>query len=465
VSRTGQIELDIRGVLDDALGEHALRQEELDKLAPRVASLIQQIERDRSAGQSHAWRELPYDEAMVEQVQDVAGRIGRSARNLVVLGIGGSALGSIALNTALTPPLIDLLPHERRGIPRLFVMDNVDPVQFQALLDLLEGELAETVFNVVSKSGSTAETAAQFLVIHGLLRKRLGADRLADHLVITTDPEKGVLRRLVEREGYTSLPIPPPVGGRFSVLSAVGLYPACCRDIEIESLLAGAREMDERVRIPDLADNPAALIAAIHYLYDQPADSGRPRKPISVMMPYAYQLKDLADWFRQLWAESLGKRRNAHKTRDVWAGLTPVKALGATDQHSQIQLYREGPNDKVITFLEVEQFATDVPIPKGFANEPDLAYLGDKTLGRLLQAEKQGTQTALVASGRPCLTVRFPCVCAHTVGQFMYLYEAATAIAGGLFGINPYDQPGVELGKKITYHLMGRAGYEQMPTE
>jgi len=200
--------------------------------------------------------------------------------------------------------------------------------------------------------------------------------------------------------------------------------------------------------------NPAAVLALLlHAFYVR-------GKRLHVMMPYSYQLKDLADWYRQLWAESLGKRRDL-AGHDVSVGPTPIRALGATDQHSQVQLYREGPNDKVFIFLEVERFARDVKIPRSGQVPAPLRYLCGASLGRLLNAEKRATELALVASSRPCLTIRFPQVNEQTVGQFIMLWEAATTIMGGLLNVNPYDQPAVQLGKDYTFALMGREGYEQ----
>jgi len=187
-------------------------------------------------------------------------------------------------------------------------------------------------------------------------------------------------------------------------------------------------------------------------------------KRLHVMMSYSYQLKDLADWYRQLWAESLGKA-NDRTGQLVNLGPTPIKALSATDQHSQVQLYREGPNDKVFIFLEVAKFAQDVKIPRVAGMPADMSYLQGRSLATLLNAEKQATEYALVASQRPCLTIRFPAVNEETVGQFIMLWEAATSIAGYLLNINPYDQPAVQMGKDFTFALMGKKGYEKQAKE
>jgi len=455
---TGSLQLDYANALSPAIGPaHGLTPGEVQRAARSVRDIVRQIERERRDGQ-HAYRELPTDRELLKTVQAAARRRRAGLKNLVVLGIGGSALGNIALQTALNPPLHNLLPDRRRRGPRLFVVDNIDPVQFADLLELLRPELNRTLFNVISKSGETAETAAQFLIVRELLARRLGARALPKRIVVTTDPQSGILRALAEQHGWPTLPVPPGVGGRFSVLSAVGLFSAALCGIRIERLLAGAAWTSARAAEPNVRRNPAAMLALLlHAFYTR-------GKRLHVLFPYSYQLKDLADWYRQLWAESLGKQRDL-AGRPTVVGPTPIRALGATDQHSQVQLYREGPNDKVFIFLEVERFATDVRIPRARGTPPELSYLQGSSLGRLLRAEKRATEAALVASQRPCLTIRFPRVTEETVGQFIMLWEAATTIMGRLLNINPYDQPAVQLGKEYTYALMGRNGYERQRAE
>lgn len=453
-----QLQVYWKNVLAQAVGaEDGLREADLDGLAERVASIVEAIEAQRKQGKL-PYRDLPYREDLVQGVEAQAALFKDGCENLVVLGIGGSALGNIALQTALRNPLYNLLPAAKRGGPRLFVMDNVDPAQFGALLDYLDDQLEDTVFNVISKSGETAETAAQYLIVRDLLVRRLGAERAKRQIVAITDPKSGTMRGIVDGEGYAALPVPEGVGGRFSVLSPVGLFSAAMCGINIRELLAGAADMDKRVQVKELRRNPAAILAAIHWLMYQKG------KNLHVMMPYAYQLKDLSDWYRQLWAESLGKQKSLDG-RDVFVGPTPIKALGTTDQHSQVQLYREGPNDKVITFLAVEQFDREVPIPDAPASGQDMAYLSGSSLSRLINAEREATEQALVASRRPCVRIVFPRVSERTVGQFIYLWEMATSIAGQLFGINAYDQPAVQLGKEYTFALMDRRGYEAKARE
>lgn len=434
----------------DVIGdEHGITPEQLKDLAEKTAPLIQQLNKQRQGGET-PYRDLPYKSQIAQQVKKLVKELKGRCENLVVFGIGGSALGNIAVQTALNPYMHNLDETQRKG-PRLFVFDNVDPPQLVSFLDWLSDGLDKTIFNVISKSGRTSETAAQFLIIRQLLLDKLGPDGLRDQVVATTDSRQGTLRKIAEDSNLRCLEVPDGVGGRFTVLSAVGLFSAAMCGIDIDSLLAGARDMDARVKCEDFYKNPAAINAAINYhFYNRD-------KKISVMMPYSYALKDLSDWYRQLWAESLGKMKDLDGN-DVHIGPTPVKALGTTDQHSQVQLYREGPNDKLYTFLQVKNFDKDIEIGPAPDCAPELAFLAGKKLSTLLNNEKDATEYALLTDKRPCLTVTFDQVNAYTIGQFIYLFEVTTSLVGALFNINPYDQPAVELGKDATFALMGKTG-------
>jgi glucose-6-phosphate isomerase len=302
---------------------------------------------------------------------------------------------------------------------------------------------------------------AQYLVVRAWLEEALG-QAAHRHLVFTTDPARGALRELARREHIATLDVPPEVGGRFSVLSPVGLLPAALVGIDIDGLLEGARRALERSESDDLLHNPAALYAALHWAAD--AELGA---RVHVLMPYTDRLREFAEWYRQLWAESLGKRVD-RSGRTVHVGPTPVAAVGATDQHSQVQLFMEGPFDKLITFVTVEDLGVDVKIPppdpgqgSGQALPPDLDYLPGHTLGELLRAEYEATSAALAQMGRMNCTLRFPDLAASTIGEAIMFFQLATGYAGGWYGIDPFDQPGVELGKRLTYAAMGRAGYQQ----
>ena len=449
-----QIKLYYKNVTAEVIGaEHGITAEQLKDLAEKISPLIQNLNEERQAGKT-PYRDLPFNTETPERVKELASQLKDRCENLVVLGIGGSALGNIALQTALNPYMHNLDDTQRPG-PRLFVFDNIDPSQFGSFLDWVGDRLDKTIFNVISKSGQTAETASQFLIIRQMLLDKLGPEGLQNQVVATTDPKEGTLRKIADDGGLRCLEVPQGVGGRFSVLSAVGLFSAAMCGIDIDSLLKGARDMDARVSCEDFHKNPAAINAAINYhFYNRD-------KKISVMMPYSYALKDLADWYRQLWAESLGKAKDLAGS-EVHIGPTPIKALGATDQHSQVQLYREGPNDKLFTFLQVNNFERDLKIGPAPDSAPELGFLAGADLSTLINSEKKATEYALLTDNRPCLTVIFDKVNAYTVGQFIYLYEVTTSFAGALFGINTYDQPAVELGKKATFALMGRAGYEKL---
>lgn len=448
---TRRLTLDYGNMLDAQVGEHGVAAASLDRFADRFRAVHADVELRRKEGKLGFYA-LPYERELVEQIRAFADGFGQAFENVVVLGIGGSALGTLALQQALLRPHWNELTNEERDyFPRLYVLDNVDPTTIGPLLDRID--LERSLFNVVSKSGTTAETMAQFLIVRDRLAQLLD-DSYRQHFLFTTDPAGGVLRAIANQESIPTLPIPPGVGGRFSVLSAVGLLPAATVGIDVEKLLAGAAAMDERCRSAQLDENPAALFAVLQYLAHTEKGAG-----IHVMMPYTDRLYGIADWFRQLWAESLGKRRDT-QMGDVFRGPTPVKALGATDQHSQVQLYVEGPFDKTVTLVGVDEPSLDVPIPTAYADVDALAYLGGQSLGRLLDAERRGTTGALTRSGRMNMTISLPTLDAHAVGELFMMLQIATVYAGALYDVDPLDQPGVELGKQLTYALMGRPGFD-----
>ena len=459
-----EIKLYYKNVMADVIDdEHGITALQFEDLGDRTSPLIKQLNKERKADKT-PYRNLPYRTEMAGRVKELVAEVKDGCEILVVLGIGGSALGNIAVQTALNPYMYNLDESQRDG-PKMFVFDNVDPAQFASFLNWAGDKLDKTIFNVISKSGRTAETASQLLIIRQLLIEKLGPDGFRNQVVATTDAQAGTLRNIATDANLRTLVVPAGVGGRFSVLSAVGLFSAAMCGIDIDALLAGAADMDKRVSREDFLENPAAINAAInHHFYNR-------GKRNSVIMPYSCALKDMADWYRQLWAESLGKKLDLNG-REVWVGPTPIKALGTTDQHSQVQLYREGPNDKLFTFLQVEDFGSDRTIGPAPDCAAELEFLAGKNLSTLLNDEKRATEYALLHDERPCLTVLFDQVNEYTIGQFIYFFEVTTSLAGALFNINPYDQPAVELGKEATFALMGRRGdykpkcsYEQFADE
>ncbi len=420
------------------------------KLAKAHAAVVNQCRTGKLG-----YAALPTNNDYKKSVKELVARYKDNTTDMVVLGIGGSALGNIALQQALNPATYNLLSEKQRGGPRLFVLDNVDPSLVVDTFKFIQRRLPTTLINVISKSGETAETASQFMLIRDLMKNKLG-DNYAQRIVATTDANKGTMHDIAKAEGFATLPVPGDVGGRFSVLSPVGLFSAAMCGIDIDELLKGADSCRQIVEVMDLMQNPATILAAVKYIMFTAKN-----KPMHVMMPYSNRLYMLADWYRQLWAESLGKQVD-REGNEIFTGPTPIKALGTTDQHSQVQLYREGPNDKFTVFMDVKKHPKEIRIPDAFGEIPGLTYLRKQKLSKLLAAEKVATEYAMAYSKRPSVTITFPEINARHVGQFLFLYEFTTSIVGEMLNINAYDQPAVELGKQATFALMGRAGYEEM---
>lgn len=452
----GDVRVDISGVLGEAIGPaHGITAADWKVIQPDLERVADEIRERRVQGHLEVL-DLPSRKDGIAEIVDAAQRC-RRYRNFVILGIGGSALGARAIYDACLPLFHNLLPDAKRPAPRLFVAENVDPDTLASMLEVAPP--AETVYNVISKSGTTVETLAQFLVVWERLTSELGP-RAAEHVIVTTDPDRGFLRRLAATRGITALPVPQGVGGRFSVLTAVGLLPAAVAGVDPLALLEGAARMDERCRSLSWKENPALALAGIHHFMDRSHG-----KSIAVMIPYADGLRSFAEWFCQLWAESLGKRLTPLGDERAPVGQTPVRALGATDQHSQLQLYVEGPNDKLITTIGIGESRHDAPIPRPEMPElveEHLDHIPGHTLGELLTIERTATELVLSAAQRPLLVVEVPWLNADALGQLFYLYEWATIAAGMLYHVNPFDQPGVEEGKKLTHAAMGKKGLEHL---
>ena len=419
---------------------------EWDAASSAAQSAHESVANSRSQG-TIGFIDIASDSRLLAQSLEFAGKVREQFDDVVILGIGGSALGPIALRTALRPHGWNSLPRDvREGQPRLQVLDNVDPATIASLLDRLV--LPRTLFIVTSKSGGTAETMAQFLIVNDRLRS--GGLPITKHVVFVTDPEKGALRPLANKLGVSALDIPANVGGRFSVLTPVGMLPAALIGIDITELAAGAADMASRCADPSMQSNPALVYATAQWLSD--TKHGR---HVHVFMPYSDPLRDFAAWFVQLWAESLGKLKGG-----AGVGPTPVAALGATDQHSQVQLFMEGPADKTVTFVSVRERETDLEIPSSFSDVKELGYLAGHSLGELIDIEQRATAGALAKRGRTNMTISLDRIDPWHVGALIMFLEIATAYAGNLYGIDAFNQPGVELGKQFAYAMLGRPGAE-----
>ncbi len=436
---------DFSGCAADNIGtEHGVT---LELLQPSLDTLDRALARLGSGEDAPGFVALPSsrgaDAGLAEYVAALPGDI----ESVLVLGIGGSSLGPRAVIEALSVPMNQgLLWSRARQLPIHF-MDNVDPELAFGVLNRLNP--ARTLFLVVSKSGSTVETAAQFIAIRDLLRNTPGAD-WKKQMVIVTDPDKGPLRKIAGEHGVKAFDIPAGVGGRFSVLTPVGLLPSRLAGIDTTALLKGATEARDSLLAAPAADNPAALSAAIHVHYHARG------MPIRVTMPYRAALSATAEWFQQLWGESLGKNANS--------GSTPATAIGVTDQHSQLQLYMEGPRDKVITFWSAEESREEVAIGEQDV-PPAFSYLGGKSLTALLKAELLGTRAALTGEGRPTVHVRLDRISEDRLGALLFALELETVLAAELYGVNAYDQPGVEAGKKFAFGILNREGFEEYADE
>jgi glucose-6-phosphate isomerase len=441
-------------LLSDKLdGEHGLSRGRLADLAQRFPEVQLEVKARRRGGE-YGFLGLGSQDETVAAIRRFSEGVGQAYDHVLVLGIGGSALGTKALVNALRTPAWNELDDEAREYyPRITILENVDPTSIAAALRRIDPR--RVFVNVISKSGGTAETLAQYLVVRNWLDQALGPDAAARHLAFTTDPARGPLREIALKDGIATLEVPPAVGGRFSVLTPVGLLPAALVGIDITALVDGARRAVERAEEPDLMRNPAGLFAALHWAADAWLGAR-----IHVLMPYTDRLREFAAWYAQLWAESLGKRED-RQGGVIHAGPTPVPAIGVTDQHSQVQLFMEGPFDKVVTFIRVEHPAEEIAIPGRPGLPDDVSYLAGHTMGELLLAEQDATSTALARMGRMNCTISIPTLDAAAVGELLMFYQIATGFAGVWYGVNPFDQPGVELGKRLTFAAMGRAGYNK----
>lgn len=428
------IKIDFSNLMQESIGGNGLEKNDFESVSATAPGELLQPERFPE----NAFLTLP--EADTSAVREMASYAERFD-NLLLLGIGGSALGPRSIMEALCPF------HNLKGRQKVFIYDNVDPMTLRNILGLVD--LKSTVINVITKSGSTAETMASFMILWQELK-----DRSLDpvkHIIVTTDPSKGNLRGIVNDYGLKSLPVPRGVGGRYSVLSPVGLLAARTLGLDTDAMLRGALDIHKSCMDANIRENPAYMTASGLFLMQQLKN-----RDITVLVPYADRLKSFSEWFCQLWGESLGKNGR---------GLSPYPSVGTTDQHSQLQLWMEGPGDKVVIFLAVEDYGTDIRIPAVFQDLEGLGYLAGHSLSELIKIEQEASEIALSKNGRPSITVRVPVIDAYYLGQLFHFFELVTALTGILLGINPFNQPGVEEGKNLTYGMMGKKGYEGKKSE
>lgn len=396
---------------------------EWKRMVPRLRAAkrgVQKMVRLKEQG----FLDLPFDRNGHAAATALARKMSRSFTDLVVLGIGGSDLGGRMLKQALS----DTDQTRGKTMRVHFAGSTTDPEILRTLIKNLN--LKKTCINIVSKSGGTLEPMAVFDVLRKRLVHAVGEKHAGQHIVATTDPVYGELRTLAKKERYLTLPIPANVGGRYSVLSAVGIFPAAMMGIDTEALLLGARVGIDRFHDLSPSQDSACRFAGLHAL-----GAEKRGQTIQVTIPYVARLSEFGRWVRQLIAESLGKKKNRNG-RTVYAGLTPIACMGPEDQHSQLQLWSEGPRDKQITFIETGTFKHDVHSAYGSFQD-------------LIHAERSATAEALHRDGRPNGTLFVERLDARALGELIVFFELSVAMLGELFNINAYDQPGVELMKKL----------------
>lgn len=432
------IELDFSNMMEEVLGEKGISERQIEAMRGS-------INKAHTAISERRFPELSFIDLISQDTSEIkkAAKWTRdNSEDFLILGIGGSALGPRSILEALSPF------HNLRKKPRVFICDNADPQTLENVFSIIDTK--KTIVNAITKSGSTAETMASFMFAWNELSKASG-DKAREMFIATTDPEKGNLREIADRFGFRTLSIPAFVGGRYSVLSPVGLLLAEVIGVDCNEMLEGARDIHGRCCEPEVWKNPAYIFGTLLYLMERDEKRG-----INVLMPYADSLKCLSEWFCQLWAESLGK---------LGFGITPYPSLGTVDQHSQLQLWIDGPDDKVVIFLRTTDYGTDIRIPEIFRDVDGISYLGGHLFSDLMNAEEESTELALSRHKRPNMTISMPSIDPYHMGQIFHFFEIATAFTGFLYGINPFNQPGVEEGKNFTYGMMGKKGFEDKHEE
>jgi len=428
---------DIAGCLADTVGQRGVTASELDATLARAKPALATLNRRRDDG-SLPPLGLPARRDDLAALASVADEFRRRFDHVLVLGIGGSSLGGQTLCA-----LADQGFGPRQGAPRLHFMENIDPATFAALFAALDAERTGVI--AISKSGGTAETLTQLVVTIDWLRQALGRTDIGDRITALTEPRDSPLRRLSTRCKLRLLDHDPGIGGRYSVLSNVGLLPAMIAGLDAAALRDGASSvLDATLGAARAREAPPALGAAVAV-----ALSERRGIANSVLMPYVDRLAFFGLWFRQLWAESLGKNGK---------GTTPVRAMGAIDQHSQLQLYLAGPADKMFTLITLAVAGEGGRMPPDLIDDRDLAYLAGRSMGDLLDAEQRATQTSLIRNGRPTRRFELERLDERTLGALLMHFMLETIIAADLLGVDAFDQPAVEEGKVLARRYLAEMG-------
>lgn len=436
--------IDTGNLYRSGVGSEGIGTPEIAALRERLASVHSRIHADgQTPDAEFACLQLGTTmQPEIAEIRRTANAL-RDFRHIILVGIGGSSLGTKALCQAILSEAAD------SSLTEIHFVENIDPHALQPLLEKLDPATTATL--CISKSGGTIETVVQYLILRDWLTNSLGEAEARRHQWVVTDPANGWLRELAKKEGLAALPVPPRVGGRYSVLSSVGLLPLAAMGIDIARLLDGAKANASRCSSAEIEKNPALEIAALCYLLDTAR-----AKRISVMMPYVNRLQLFVDWYCQLWAESLGKWDRGQKDSRP-AGTLPVRAMGAIDQHSQLQMYLESRHDKFFTFLELGHWDHNLPVPLDATATRHFPYLAGRSMSQVIDAEFRATRQVITEAGHPNMTITLPQLDAHTLGQLIDLYQRVTVYTGLLYGINPLDQPSVEKGKRLAIDYLRKS--------
>ena len=435
-------------VFDHSYAVPFVRPGELELLEPQAAAAHRQLHDKTGAGSSFlGWLDLPerYDRAELARLKEAAQRIQDQCEALIVIGIGGSYLGARAAISALSHSFSDLLSRDARRAPRVFFAGHaISDKYLHDLIELVaEKDLA---LNVISKSGTTTEQAIAFRILRELMEKKYGAEGARERIYVTTDASKGALRKMVQSEGYTSFVIPDDVGGRYSVLTPVGLLPMAAAGIDVDALLEGAAAACSWFGRPELKDNGAYQYAALRSIFQ------RKGKNIEILVNYEPSLFYFSEWWKQLFGESEGKDQK---------GIFPASVNFTTDLHSMGQFMQDGARSIFATTVWVDRSPVEVVVPHDPKDEDGCEYLAGKSLSCINAKAFQGTVLAHTDGGVPNLVVNVPELNPFYFGALIYFFEKACAMSGYLQGVNPFDQPGVELYKRNMYALLGRPGFEE----
>lgn len=428
---------EIRGCLKKTVQSEGLKEDFMASILPKLKKTHQDLKKAH-ASNALPLLKIPYLKEDIVALKDLALRIQDDFSDVVVLGTGGSSLGGQAL-AALAP---------KKARNRLHFLDNIDPKTYTSCIKDLN--LQETFFIVISKSGNTAETLIQFLSTLENVKKEIDASSIQNHFVVITENKKSSLRQLANHYKIPIIDHPPKLGGRFSVFSVVGLLPAMIVGLDPFEIREGAtRILDRLLSIDNIENFSPAIGAGLSYLLEK--EKG---KTISVMMPYIDELNQFSFWYRQLWAESLGKKGK---------GTTPVNALGAVDQHSQLQLYLDGPKDKFYTVIVSSMENKGAPLTEPFHKiENSVKYLEGAAIGDLMEAEQRATIDTLIKNKRPTRVIEIPDLTPDFMGMLMMHFMLETIFMAGLYGVDPFDQPAVEEGKVLARQYLAKTLKERL---